>query len=76
MGRPTASDWGKIHAKAWREPAFRKLLETDPTAAVNQYAKEAGKKFDKLVKLHKKPAGVPSHKFASHGSAKVPPACC
>ena len=28
MGAPTKKDWGQIHAKAWRDPEFRKLLET------------------------------------------------
>lgn len=33
----TNADWGKIHAKAWREPAFKTKLEEDPTAAVREY---------------------------------------
>ena len=76
MSKPTKSDWGKMHAKAWKDPAFRKLLETDPTKAVKAYAKEAGKTFDKLVTIAKKPQGVPPELRSAHSTAQVPPACC
>ena len=51
MGAPTNKEWGKIHAKAWRDPEFRKLLEQDPKKAMAQYGKEVGKTFDKVVKV-------------------------
>ncbi len=76
MPAPTKSDWGKIHAKAWQDPAFRKLLETDPKKAVEQYGKEVGKSFDKIVKIGAKPKGVPPGDLAKHESAIAPPACC
>jgi hypothetical protein len=75
MAAPTKRDWGQIHAKAWRDPEFRKLLERDPTKAVMQYAKEAGKKFDKIVKVARKPKGDPA-KLHKSPVATTPPACC
>lgn len=36
----TNADWGKIHAKAWREPPFKTKLEQDPTAAVREYLEQ------------------------------------
>jgi hypothetical protein len=76
MGAPTNKDWGQIHAKAWRDPAFRTLLETDPTKAVEKYGKEVGKSFDKLVKVRPRPKGVPDEKLDTHADATTPPACC
>jgi hypothetical protein len=52
-------DWGKIHAKAWLEPGFRKLLESDPTKAIREYEKSIGKPsgyFDQIVELAKPPS--------------------
>jgi hypothetical protein len=76
MAKPTKKDWGKIHAKAWSDPKFRQLLESDPTKAVKAYAKEAGKNFDKLVTVSKPPADVPPELRSKHKDAMVPPACC
>jgi hypothetical protein len=76
MAAPSKADWGKIHAKAWKDPKFRKLLETDPTKAVKQYGAEAGKTFDKIVKVAPKPKGVSDDKLHKHDQAAVPPACC
>jgi hypothetical protein len=75
MGAPTKKDWGQIHAKAWRDREFRKLLETDPTKAVMTYAKEAGKKFDRVMRIAKKPKGDPD-KLHKTRAATTPPACC
>lgn len=75
MGAPTKADWGRIHAKAWKEPEFRKLLETDPTKAVNTWAKDNGKSFDKLMKIAPKPTGEPD-KLHKSPVATTPPACC
>jgi hypothetical protein len=73
MGAPTSKDWGKIHAKAWADPAFRKLLETDPKKALAKYGKSVGKTFDKVVKVAKKPQGDAKK---LHSVATTPPACC
>jgi hypothetical protein len=51
MSAPTEGDWGKIHAKAWTDPEFRKLLETDPTRAVREYGNKAGKRFEKILHI-------------------------
>jgi hypothetical protein len=75
MAAPTKKDWGQIHAMAWRDSEFRKLLERDPTKAVMQYAKKAGKKFDRVMKIAKKPKGDPD-KFHTTRVATTPPACC
>jgi hypothetical protein len=76
MGAPTKKDWGRIHAKAWREPAFRTLLEQDPKKALAQYGKEVGKTFDKVVKVASPPKGVDKDSFHKHENATAPPACC
>jgi hypothetical protein len=73
---PSHEDWGNIHAKAWTDPTFRTLLETDPTAAIKQYASETGKKFDRLMWVPEKPEGVATSELSKHGSAMFPPACC
>jgi len=74
MAKLSNSDWGKIHAKAWRDPKFRKLLETDPTKAIKAYGKEVGKTFKKIVTLRAKPAGIPDEHF--HHVNPYPPSCC
>ncbi|HEY7247552.1 MAG TPA: hypothetical protein VH678_27075 [Xanthobacteraceae bacterium] len=74
MAKLTSKDWGKIHAKAWRDPNFRKLLESDPTKAVHTYGKEVGKTFDKILTVRGKPAGIPDpHLEHVH---PFPPSCC
>jgi hypothetical protein len=70
----TNREWGKIYAKAWTDPKFRKLLETDPTKAIKAYGKQVGKTFKKIVKLRPKPKGVPRHKLPQHHPH--PPSCC
>lgn len=76
MSAPTNKDWGRIHAKAWRDPEFRKLLEQDPKKAVAQYGKEVGKTFDKIVRIRPKPKGVANEQLERHEDATAPPACC
>lgn len=76
MSAPTNKDWGRIHARAWRDPEFRKLLEQDPRKAVARYGKEVGKTFDKVVKLGPKPKGVDDEDLHRHRDAVAPPACC
>ena len=74
----TNADWGKIHAKAWREQPFRELLETDPTAAVKQYVKQAHPGYDqvkmKIVKLRAAPSDVPPEFWDDVNP--FPPSCC
>jgi hypothetical protein len=76
MAAPTKKDWGQIHARAWRDPEYRKLLETDPTKAVKQYAKQAGKTFDRVMKIAPKPKGSDQDKLHTAPEATTPPACC
>ena len=75
----TNKDWGKIHAKAWLDPEFRNLLETDPTKAIKQYGKEVGKTFDKIVKV-RAPPKVARRKDISEEVLEemnpFPPWCC
>jgi hypothetical protein len=74
----TNKEWGKIHAKAWTDPKFRKLLERDPTKAIKAYGKEVGKTFNKMVKV------TPRPKKAKRGATADqlvhfhphPPSCC
>jgi hypothetical protein len=72
----TNADWGKIHAKAWTDPKFRRLLETDPTKAIKKYGKEIGKTFQKMVKLKKKPKGAPKDQEKLAHFHPHPPSCC
>jgi hypothetical protein len=51
----TGEDWGNIHAKAWRDPEFKRLLETDPTKAIRDYGQSIGKTFDKIVFVRPRP---------------------
>ncbi len=71
----TNADWGKIHAKAWTDPKFRKLLERDPTKAIKVYGKAVGKTFQKVVKLKKKPKGIKDPVKLAHFHPH-PPSCC
>ena len=50
----TKTDWGKIHAKAYKENDFRTRLETDPTAAVKEWLQR------------KAPTNFPEDRFRIH----------
>lgn len=66
MGAPSKDHWKEIHAKAWKDAKFRKLFESDPRKALDQFADEKKiKRFDKIVALGDE---------SSDGDA--PPACC
>ena len=74
MAYPTGEDWGKIHAKAWLDPKFRQLLETDPTQAIKDYGAEVGKTFDRIVIVRPPPTDIPEQFWPAVNP--VPPACC
>ena len=74
MSEISNEEWGKIHAKAWRDPKFRALLESDPTAAIKQYGKEVGKLYTKIVKLEARPPDVSDADLDQ--ADQFPPACC
>jgi hypothetical protein len=74
MAKLSNRDWGRIHAKAWRDPKFRKLLETDPTKAIKAYGKEVGNNFDKIVTVRLKPAGIPPASIFTVSIRTRPPA--
>ncbi|MDA7965158.1 hypothetical protein [Ruegeria sp.] len=76
MTAPTNEDWGKMHAKAWKDPEFRTLLEQDPTSAVKAYGKEVGKTFTQIVNVGEKPSDVHDDDLHTHDTAVAPPACC
>lgn len=84
MAKLSDEDWGKIHAMAWLDPKFRKLLESDPTAAIRQYEKSIGKKsghFDKIVRLTTPPPKAQKDARALpdevlERAAPWPPWCC
>jgi hypothetical protein len=75
-------DWGKIHAKAWLEPEYRALLESDPTKAIRVYEKSIGKPsgyFDQIVRLGKPPSKSVLSKTpieVLEHAAPWPPWCC
>jgi hypothetical protein len=75
-------DWGKIHAKAWLDPEYRKLLESDPTKAIREYEKSIGQPsgyFDQIVRVGEPPServrnNVPLEVLER--AAPWPPWCC
>ena len=70
----TKADWGKIHAKAYKDKGFRRKLETDPTAAVKEwFAEEYPKRrmtLDRIVDLSE------WMKLKVTDEDWPPPACC
>jgi hypothetical protein len=52
----TQQDMAQVYARAWVDEAFRTLLETDPTAALQQYAAENGLEWTKLVPIPAPPS--------------------
>ncbi|MCV6585665.1 MAG: hypothetical protein OIF47_09025 [Marinibacterium sp.] len=75
MNTPTSDDWGKVHAKAWQDPEFKALLESNPREAMDAYCEEQGKPpFDKIVLLGGKPDDALDHLL--HEAHQAPPACC
>lgn len=78
MAKLSDADWGKIHAKAWKEPKFRKLLETDPGRAIRTYYKATYKrnlpKGTKIMTIRKRPANVPHEHL--HKVHQFVPWCC
>lgn len=74
MAAPTKEDWSHIHAKAWKEPEFRNLLENDPSAALAHYGEKTGKVFDQVIDIGPRPEGVSDEDLHKHH--KIPPACC
>ena len=74
MPAPTKEQWSHIHAKAWQEPKFREMLESDPAAALAHYGKQNEVEFDKVIEIGPRPAGVSDDELFKH--VKIPPACC
>jgi hypothetical protein len=70
----TKADWGKIHARAYKDSAFRHKLETDPTAAVREWhsVEYKDKKLDKIVDLSE----WDKAKASADDGDWPPPACC
>jgi len=75
-------DWGKIHAKAWLDPEYRKLLESDPTKAIREYEKSIGKPsgyFNPIIRLGKPPSAKvlkSTPKEVLERAMPWPPWCC
>jgi hypothetical protein len=75
-------DWNRLYAKAWLDDSFRKLLETDPTKALQQYAAEHGQNWQKLLEVEPKPQNVSEDAIQKVVGGKrenddcPPPACC
>ena len=78
MSDVSNEDWGRIHARAWKDPVFRDLLESDPTAALKQYGREQTppKTYNKLVTLRAAPdpKEVPEQFWPAVNP--FPPSCC
>jgi hypothetical protein len=70
----TNADWGRIHAQAWRDEKFRHKLETDPTAAVQEYAQARSLNVTKIVKLRPRPDDIPEDFWDDVNP--FPPSCC
>lgn len=66
--------WEEIHKKCAAEPEFRALLEKDPRAALDQFAKDKGvEPFDKIVSM---PDDNSLDDLITAGGHSAPPACC
>ena len=76
MADITGEDRGRIHARAWRDPEFRHLLETDPTEAIKRYGREQRppKTFDKIVMVRPRPVSIPDAFLEDVNP--FPPSCC
>jgi hypothetical protein len=78
VAKLTEADWGKIHAKAWKEPKFRRLLETDPARAIRTYYRQAYKrslpKGTKIMTIRNRPTRVPDEHL--HKVHTFVPWCC
>jgi hypothetical protein len=72
----TGEDWGRIHAKAWTDDKFRKLLETNPTEAIKTFGLDQNppKYFDRIVIVPERPAGI-TDEFLPFANP-FPPSCC
>lgn len=66
--------WEAIHKKCAEDPDFRALLEKDPRAALDQYAKDTGiDPFEKVVSM---PDDDGLQHLITGGGHSAPPACC
>jgi hypothetical protein len=82
----TNLDWGKIHAKAWKEPEFRTLLETNPTGAIREYERIENERREKegeprlyfkvLLKLAPAPDPKEIPECFWEDINPFPPSCC
>ncbi len=50
-------DWGRIMAKAWRDPDFKKRVEADPTTTIREFLGEKYKGVN-IFNIPPKPADV------------------
>jgi hypothetical protein len=74
MSSPEGKHWEEIHKKCAEDPEFRALLETDPRAALDKYAKDSGiEPFKKIVSM---PEPSELDKYITEGGHSAPPACC
>jgi hypothetical protein len=72
----TGQDWGRILAKAWREPEFYNLLQTDPTRAITQWAGQQTppRTITTMVILPRRPEHIPPEYWDDVNP--FPPSCC
>jgi len=74
----TNEDWGEIHKRAWLYPDFKKKLEEDPTAAINEYGDslKPPKKFTRKVIVRDPPAADEIKPEFLQFVNPFPPSCC
>jgi hypothetical protein len=69
------ADWGKIHARAYKDDVFRSKLETDPTGAVKEwFVQEYGKDSTELDRILDLSEWLKTTQNAQ--GDWPPPACC
>lgn len=79
MAAITQKDWGRIHAKAWSDPAFAKAFEADPRAAIKKYGAELDIDPDADFRFQDRPDHISdaSAKAMAEGTeAPEPMYCC
>ena len=77
----TNADWGKIHARAWRDERFRTMLEQDPTGAIrlflsDKFGRDRVPATIKIVKLRPAPDRDDVPEDFWEDVNPFPPSCC
>ncbi|MCP5095204.1 MAG: hypothetical protein GY943_06605 [Chloroflexi bacterium] len=65
----TGSEWARITAKAWVDPAFREALERNPLETI-RHDPDVGVQFDRLLSLPDQPSAITEEKLKKVASGE------